>query len=394
MRLCGVESYMPRPRYCRNPECRYAYDHPPHWLVKAGTYYTVAHGTVQRYVCKRCGKWMGDQTESMHYYAKRRLDLREIFSRVRGGSSLRDIGRELGCSRTAVANAVVRLGRQAIASHVELLSALELPGDFAFDGLVSAVGSRDYPSQIHTLVDRSAEVVLAMTHAVTERGGVRTKGQSRRIDRKRRIWQPTPGALSASIALLVHELPRFAGNLPITIHTDEHPLYVAAIEEDLAMRWHRVQGRLEVKQTSSTLPRTLDNPLFAVNYVDRMIRHRMKEHTRESIALGRNATMQMLRMWMFAWDHNVRQPFRVQDLGSRCRAIESGVSEVVVNRLRREFYSRRKSVRRRRVAESMRQVWLGMNEGPPVRWAKPQKSFGPILRDYAIIDLMLAKSAG
>jgi hypothetical protein len=317
--------------------------------VKAGTYFTLAHGRVQRYVCKGCGKWIGDQSESMHYYAKRRLDLREIFVRVRGGASLRDIGRELGCSRTAVANAVVRLGRQAMASHVELLSALELPADFAFDGLVSAVGSRDYASQIHTLMDRSVELVLAMTHAVSERGGVRTKAQQRRIKARRSIWRPAEGALAGSIALLVHELPRFAGTRPISIHTDEHPLYAAVIEADLAMRWHAEQGRLEVKRTSSTLARTVANPLFAVNYVDRMIRHRMKEHTRESIALGRNATMQMLRMWLFAWDHNVRQPFRVRSLGSRPRAMESGASEVVVGRLTREFFSRRRSVRRRRV---------------------------------------------
>ncbi|MFW5849130.1 MAG: hypothetical protein ACOCXN_05095, partial [Spirochaetota bacterium] len=64
----------------------------------------------QRFVCKHCGKGMGMQTESMHYYAKRRLDLADILSRVHGGSSLRDIGRELGCSRMAIANAVVRLG--------------------------------------------------------------------------------------------------------------------------------------------------------------------------------------------------------------------------------------------------------------------------------------------
>lgn len=337
---------------------------------------------------------MGDQTESMHYYAKRRLDLAEIFSRVRGGSSLRDIGREIGCSRTAVGNAVVRLGRQAIACHVDLLSSLELPGELVLDGLVSAVTSRDYPSQIQTLVNRSVELLLAMTHYVGERGGTRTPRQRERIEEKRTSWQAKPGALSESIAMLINELPRFAGREKIKIDTDENQLYTSAIESDLAMRWHRQTERLTVVQTPSTMPRTTSNPLFPVNYVDRMIRHRMKEHTRESIALGQNSTMQMLRMWIFAWDHNVRQPYRVNDLQCSCRAIEAGANVALVSRLQREFMSRRRSVRRLRVPESMKRVWLGQLATPPVHWRKRQKSIGPALRQYAILDLHFARPAG
>ena len=384
---------MPRPRYCRNPACPYAWKPPADWLLKAGTYETIAHGTVQRYVCRHCGKGMGDQTESMHYYAKRRLDLREILSRLRGGSSLRDIGREIGCSRTAVANAAIRLGRQAMACHVELVTAIDLPGQLVFDGLVSAVACRDYPSQIHTLVDRSVELLLAMTHAVSERGGARTAAQRRRIERRRSAWRPGRGALKRSIALLINELPRFASGKPIRLDTDENPLYPSLIDSDLAMRWHRQAGRLTVEQTPGSAPRTVANPLFPVNYVDRMIRHRIKEHTRESIALGRNSTMQMLRMWIFAWDHNVRQPYRVNDLGCECRAIEAGVSRTTVARIRREFYTRRRSVRGRLVPESMRRVWLCRLETPPVRWRKPQKRFGPVLTEYATVDLGFAESA-
>ena len=384
---------MPRPRYCRNRACRYAYDPPPKWLQRAGTYQTIAHGTVQRYVCKRCGKYMGEQTESMHYYAKRRLDLGEILSRVRGGSSLRDIGREIGCSRTAVANAVIRLARQAMANHVDLITALSLPGQFVFDGLVSSVTSRDYPSQIHTLVDRSVELLLAMTHAVSERGGSRTVRQQRRIERKRQQWRPASGALGESIALLVNELPRFAEGGPIEIDTDSNPLYTAVLEADLAMRWHRQTGRVRIEQTPSTDPRTTGNRLFAINYLDRMIRHRVKEHTRESIAIGRNSTMQIMRMWIFAWDHNVRQPYRVNDLDSECRAIEAGVSRRQLGRLQREFYTRRRSVRRRLVPESIRRVWLGQLPSPPVRWRKGQTRSGPRLTQYAADDLAFAEPA-
>jgi hypothetical protein len=337
---------------------------------------------------------MSEQTESMHYFAKRRLDLGAIFSRLRGGSSLRDIGRELGCSRTAVANAVVRLGRQAMASHVDLVCGLELPARFVFDGLVSAVTSRDYPSQIQTLVDSSAELLLAMTHYVGERGGRWTPAQRRRIQRKRTVWTPERGALTESIQLLVNELPRFAGANPITIDTDCHPLYRTVIDNDCAMQWYRNHRRLEVRRTPGTAPRTSANPLFPVNYVDRMIRHRVKEHTRETIAVGRNATMQMHRMWIFAWDHNVRQPHRVAETAAQSRALKAGVSAPHLRRLQRQFTTRRRMLRGIRIPESIRRVWLSQLPTPPVRWRVGQRSSGPVPQQYAQLDLSLADLHG
>lgn len=178
---------MPRPRHCHNRSCPYALNPPANWCSRAGTYHTLAHGSVQRYRCKSCHATWSSQTESMHYFAKRRLALPQILSRIRGGSSARDIARELGCSRTAIANAIVRLGRQAMATHLVLLSHLTPRSSVVFDGLISAVTGRDYPSQITTLVDGSSEMLLAMTHHVGERGGRRAPGShsNRLVDRPR-----------------------------------------------------------------------------------------------------------------------------------------------------------------------------------------------------------------
>ena len=72
--------------------------------------------------------------------------------------------------------------------------------------------------------------------------------------------------------------------------------------------------------------------------------------------------MQMHRMWIFAWDHNVRQSYRVLDLECSCRAIEAGMSE--------------------------RQP-----DGPPVRWRKGQKHRGPVIAGYAKLDLSFSGAA-
>jgi hypothetical protein len=327
----------------------------------------------------------------MYYYSKRRIDLGEVYSRLRGGSSQRDIGRELGCSRTAVATAVHRLGRQAMASQVRLLCELGAPRRMSFDGLLSAVCSRDYPSQITTLGDSERELILAITHCVSERGGRRTAQQERRIARKRAVWRPARGALTESIALLVNELARYAS--PVTgvhLDTDCHPIYAQVLARDVALGWYHRHRLLSVRRTPGSASRTVGNPLFFMNYVDRMMRHRMKEHTRESIALARSATAQMHRMWIFAWDHNTRQPARVAANDGRSRAERAGLSLRLLTRLHREFTTRRQSLRRVPMPESMRRVWTGVLDSPPVRWRVGQKSIRPQVPAFALLDLRLA----
>ena len=381
---------MPRPRYCRNPDCENCYRPEPGFLVRNGTYRTRAHATVQRYKCSRCGCGLSAQTESMYYHSKRRIDFGEVFSRLRGGSSQRDIARELGCSRTAVGTAMLRLGRQAMSAQMVLLCGFGASRRMCFDGLVSALASRDYATQISVLADTQRELILAMTHCTTQRGGSRTDTQKRRIRAKRTVWQAKRGAFSESIRLLVHELARFASPAGVHIDTDEHPLYARILATDLAMRWFREAALLSVRRTPGTAPRTPDNPLFLINYLDRMIRHRMKEHTRESIALGRNASAQMHRMWIFAWDHNTRQPRRVGSTRQRSRAEAAGLSQGVLDRLKREFTTRRFSLRGLFLPESIRSVWTAALDSPPVRWRTPQKTRGPRVPAFALRDLSFA----
>ena len=330
----------------------------------------------------------------MHYYAKRRLDFGRVFSRIRGGSSLRDIGRELGYSRTAVANAVLRLGRQSMAAHIVSMLDIEFTGGLSFDGLLSAVTSRDYASHITVRGDKRHELIVTMTQATTERGGNRTEQQTKRMKAKRKSWRPDASLLGESISMIVNELPRFASDKPITIDIDENPMYTKAIDSDLAMRWLKDHDRLAVHRTPGSAPRTPTSPLAFVNQVDLMIRHRVKEHTRESIAIGQNSVMQMHRMWMFAWDYNTRQPARVRRTGDVSRLEHAGVHPSTIGGLRKTFYTRRISLRLRPLHQSIKQVWTGDLPSPPVRWKVGQKRTGPTITQYALGDLRFAFPQG
>ncbi len=306
---------------------------------------------------------------------------------------MRDIARCLGCSRTAVSTALLRLGRQSMSAQAHLLCGLPPCGRLTFDGLVSSVGSQDYAAHLTVLADASTELVLGLTHAVTYRGGKRTARQAARIRTRGHIWSPPSGSLHRAISLVIKDLPHYARPIPgdpLLIDTDEHPLYRRLLRTDLAVS-HLIRHRLlSVRHTSGSAPRTTSNPLFAVNYIDRMLRHRMKEHTRETIAAARNASMQMHRAWIFAWDHNACQPHRVRSPASPSRAELNGVSPKVLGRLKRMFFTRRVDTSAVAVPTAMRDVWTVGLPTPPVRWNSPQTSTGPRVPAYALRDLARA----
>ena len=381
---------MAQPTHCTNRACRYYLRGTRGWITRDGFYHSNCSGAVQRYRCRCCGRRLSSQSESIHYFAKRRVNLYRVFTRVRGGSSLRDIARSEGFSPETIGNAVLRLARQAMAAHMWLLSGAAGSTRVVFDGLVSCCTSGDYPVQLHTLVDGSSELLLTITHALTRRSGRRSAAQRARMAERLRVFAPERGALRESISLLVHELPRFLGSSAATIDTDFHPLYPAVLAGDAAIAHFTRSGLLTHRRTRSTVHRDTDNPLFPVNLIDRLLRHRMKEHTRESFAIARNTTMQMHRAWIFAYDHNCCQPHRVASGSPVSRAQRYGIDPQRLAVLRRRFFTRRIDLTGAMLSESIRRVWCAQIATPPVRWRVGQSRSGPKVPRYALGDLARA----
>ncbi len=388
---------MPIPTHCSNPACRHFHHPPPRWRVRFGSYDTVAHGTVPRYRCIACGKTFSDQTESMHYYAKRRLPLKAISTTLTGGASMREAATRYHVSPAAIRNAVLRLGRQAMIGHIHLLDTMPPLRNVVFDGLRSFVTSQDYPCDITTVVSRTGEMILTMTHTITRRGGTMTSRQRRRRRRKYAVWSPTKGAVGSAISLLCREIldyVRYTCTAPIVIDTDEHPVYRSVLRSNDCYRHLRTAGQLTHIRTAGSAPRTMENRLFPVNYVDRLLRHREKEHTRETIAFGRHGTIQMHRAWVFGWNHNCVRPWREKRAEMGSHASAAGISSELIRGLNERFYTRRYRVTRQAIPESIREVFLAQVATPPVRWKKGQKGTTVRVPGYAARDLLAAVSTG
>lgn len=378
------------PKRCNCVKCPNSQGSPQDWFTRFGFYRTEAHGLVQRYRCKRCHSTFSEQSRSLHYYAKRRLPLAAVWSSLLEGASMREIARRYHTTPAAVQGAILRLGRQAMALQLRLLEQLRPRNQVVYDGLRTCVTSQDYPCDITTVVDPQGETILTMTHTVMRRGGNMTPSQRSRLRQKLQVWSPEPGKMSQDISLTYREIwdyLRAPEGGTALIDTDEQPLYRSQLRRDPVGAHFVTAGKLKHRCTPGSAPRTIDNRLFAVNYVDRLLRHRLKEHTRETIAIGRNAVMQMHRAWIFAVDHNCLREYRVKRPDAGCHAAQGAVGKSVVSHLTAGLFAYRFDVEYVQVPTSIRQVWEARLPGPPLRWKTRQKGTSLRVPGYAFRDL-------
>jgi len=286
----------------------------------------------------------------------------------------------------AIQQPVLRLGRQAMAAQLLLLEHLRPRERVVFDGLRSFVSSQDYPCELTTAVEPEREVILTITHSISRRGGTLRPAQRRRLARKYAVWRPRRGAMRGEISLLVKEIWNYLrprGIAPATVDTDEQPLYRSLLKADpVACHFGRAELFRHLR-TPGTAPRTIENRLFAVNYIDRLLRHRLREHTRETIAFGRNATLQMHRAWMFACDHNCNREYRVKRPELGVHAAEAVAGAKAAQRIRRQLFTRRIFPRSSAVPESIRRVWCAEIATPPLRWRCEQLASSVRIPAYA-----------
>ena len=381
------------PLHCPNPSCRCFSAPPPAWFIRYGTYRTTAHGSVQRYQCRHCRRTFSDQSRSLHFFAKRRLPLQAIWRSLLEGASLREIARRYHTTSSTVQTAILRLGRQAMAAQLQLLNALHPQAAVVYDGLRSCVSSQDYPCDITTVVEPGGETILTMSHSVMVRGGRMRAAQRRRLQRKLSVWRPQRGSMGRDIAGIYREIWDYlrapVGSAAV-IDTDEHPLYRSRLAGDAVGVHLKRAGALIHRRTPGSAPRTMENRLFAVNYIDRLLRHRLKEHTRESIAIARSATMQMHRAWIFAVDHNCLREYRVRRPWLGGHAEQSAVEPEVVRHIAARLFRERIELRGIAVPQTISMVWTGSLPSPPIRWKVGQKRMRIKIQGYAIADLAAA----
>lgn len=361
---------MREPPFCPNPHCHrhYGGDAPERrrWYRLDGVFHSRRAGATQRYRCRHCQRRFSASTFSLDYYAKRRIDLYRLRRLLVSGVSIRAAARLLCCAPASVSRRVVLLARQSIAAHAALSSHHRLAEALVADGFESFWVSQYHPNNFNLLCGSESQYVYAMTSVSLKRSGRMREGQRRRRDRIEARDGSDPQALERSFGELMQAAVRlwrgrFEPGEPAhgVLLTDEHKTYPRAILPA------RASVDIDHRTVSSHLARSRDNPLFAVNYIDREIRKDLAEHHRESVCFARNAAASTARMWVYLVWHNIDKPYRISPRSASTHAEVSGVARERVMRERGTLLRRRAFFSRcRRLSHAQRRDWLQLQWTP------------------------------
>jgi len=301
--------------FCPNPACVWHTQAPTTaWAHAKGSYHTKAFGRVQRYQCPRCHTTFSSQTFRLSYYLKHPVPLDPLLSRFLNGESLRAISRALSLSLCLISNRLERLSRQAIGLHSRILAHARLSDDICIDGFVAFEGSQFFPSDIPIALTAHSQFVIDLSHASHRRAGTMTPAQKRKALHLYRHTALEHGALERAFREPLRTALRLAPprpDHPFVLITDENPHYPRVLSSLPQWKHQTPSNRLVHWTIWSKLPRTVSNPLFASNYIDREIRKDLAHYHRETTCFPRNVAAAMLRLSLYLFTHNYLKPFRI-----------------------------------------------------------------------------------
>jgi transposase-like protein len=308
------------PSFCPNPSCvHHRHDRIPGsslpFYRRFGSFHTSRKGNIPRYRCSACRKTFSASTFCLEYFAKRSLDLPQIFRSISAGESLSSIARHLNCSSASIQNRLERLGRASLALHSRLSASLFFSENLVADGFESFDQSQYFPSHLNLLVGAKSQFLYAITHATLRRKGRMTEPQLRRRAFLETRFRPPSRALTDAFALLASTIPwhwNHSSFPSLLLKTDKHPAYPRALSSITELAQQMSCENFYHVRYPSTLPRTLANPLFPVNYFDRELRKDLAAFRRESSCFTRNVGAGLLRSACYLAWHNYFKPHRVK----------------------------------------------------------------------------------
>ena len=325
--------------FCPRRTCKaHRLTNPPgqRWFYRHGYHDTLAFGRVPRYRCRLCGKTFSDQTFLLNYWLKKRTDFAALGREINSSSSSNFIGRHNGFSADSMRIRHDRLARNALFFQSILTEGLTIDEPLVADGLATFVCSQFFPVDLNTLIGADSEFVYYFTESHSRRRGSMTAEQKARCEQLYADKCFAESGISTMFTELIGYATGKCKRPSVDLRTDEHPIYLSVIN-----RWNAEGGvpRIDHTRIPSTLPRTTANPLFAVNYFDRLIRKDMPNHRRETICQARNDRNLLSRFAYYVVTHNFCKPYRISS-GAK-QVSEKHAATVVADSEALEFWKSR-----------------------------------------------------
>lgn len=355
---------MVEPPFCPNPGCRNYSGHlAHHWWRQAGYHSTLCFGRVRRFICLSCGKSFSEQTFSIDYYAKKKIDYRRLESLSASSMCVRALGHALGLSCDSVQNRFDRLSRQSLTCHARLRPKAKSFDSISIDGFVSFDRSQYFPNEITIALTSQSRYILSFTHATLRRSGTMRTSQKERRDVLYSGLSFEHGAVERSFRELLDGLAqerppsRFK---PLVLITDEKPDYARALRRHMSFRSQDETHRIAHLTVNSQLPRTTSNPLFPSNYLDREIRKDQAAHRRETTCFARSASNNMTRLACYLTWHNYEKRFliRAPQRMTSTHGEMAGIDRTALTRERKAMFQERAFFSREKLDNVERRIWM------------------------------------
>jgi transposase-like protein len=307
------------PPLCADPQCRCQRRQPGPWRVQKFGSFRRKHPplVVQRFRCRHCRRTFSTQTFRATYWLKRPELLARVFRHAVAGSANRQLARALGCAPATIDRLIGRLGRHCLLYHGHLLARASPFADIAIDGLVSFERSQYHPFEHLVAVDRRTGFVIHFTDAPLRRSGAMTDYQkSRREQLERAIGRPDPRAVQTATQALLEVALR--GTVTAHVFSDRHKAYPRAMRQlRQTIIHHRIDSRAK---------RDRHNALFEINLLDLLVRHCLKNHTRETIAFSKRRQESAYRLAiLLVWRNCIKR--RREKRSRQTAAMELGLRD-------------------------------------------------------------------
>lgn len=261
---------------------------------------------IARFLCRFCGRSFSRQTFRMDY-RDHRPDLNvHLFRSLASGLGLRQTSRNLRLSLRCTELKFCKIARHLRRLNLTLRGPLPQDSCFQLDEIESYESCRNTrPLSVPFLIEsRSRFVLWAEAAAIRPRGRM-SAARLRRIARDHARYGLRRDLSRRSLRrTLQRGADLSAGLLRIRLHTDRKASYPALARAAFGA------ARLIHHTTSSTLPRTVANPLFPINHTEAMARDLGARLRRESWLASKKRRYLDLALQVFmAYRNYVRRRF-------------------------------------------------------------------------------------
>jgi len=264
---------------------------------------------VPRYKCKHCKRGFSNQT-FRHDYRDHRPDTNvRLMELLVSGVGLRQSGRLLGLSSTAVVQKLRKFGTTCGLLHDNLAAKLPEGRTYLLDEEETIIGSKTRPATVVIVMEKEHWFLCATGAAPVRRLGPVGSRRRQLQDQEEAKDGVRKDESHACVKAALEKLLLMAGDGHKHVLTDQKPSYKTLIEQVLgASAGHST--------TSGTAPRTLLNPLFPINVTMGMSRDNNGRLRRKSWLHSKTLDCLSHQLVLFAVYRNyIRKRFNTDEEG-------------------------------------------------------------------------------